>query len=119
MLVDGLNDRQRNALELMLAGMNDRAIAQQVGVDRRTICRWRHENDAFKEALHERRRELWDGVVDKMRAMLEPSLEVLSEHLHDSLDRNRYRAAVSILRLSNVRGAIPVTDKDDPERARH
>jgi hypothetical protein len=103
----------------MLTGMTDLAIATQLGIDRRTLYRWRHEHDAFKEALHHRRRELWDGVVDKMRAMLEPSLQVLSEHLHDSLDRNRYRAAVSILRLSNVRGAIPVTDQDDPERARH
>src|SRR5687768_16939401 len=98
-----LNDRQRLALELIVSGQRDIAVAKQVGVDRKTIYRWRHENDAFRAELDQHRRELW--------ALLERSVEVLNEHLHDSLDRNRYRAAVSVLRLSNVRGAIPVKEE--------
>ena len=104
-----LNDRQRMALELIVAGQRDIDVAKAVGVDRKTIYRWR-QDEQFRAQLEQRRRELWAGVVDRMRALLEPSVEVLNEHLRDSLDRNRYRAAVSILRLSNVRGAIPVKE---------
>ena len=106
-----LNDRQRMALELIVAGQRDIDVAKAVGVDRKTIYRWR-QDEQFRAELDACRRELWHGVVDRMRALLEPSVEVLNEHLHDSLDRNRYRAAVSILRISNVRGAIPVKEAD-------
>ena len=53
---DALSDRQRAALELILLGQNDSAVAERVGVDRRTIYRWRNENETFAAELYTRRR---------------------------------------------------------------
>jgi FixJ family two-component response regulator len=67
---DDLSERQRSALELILTGQSDVAVARQLGVDRRTIYRWRHDDVAFAAELQTRRRQLWAGVVDRMRSLL-------------------------------------------------
>ncbi len=110
-LHSGLTQRQLAAIELLLLGKSDGQAAQTLGITRKTVWNWRHESDPFKEELHKRRQALWAGIVDRMRSMLDPSLDVLHDHLTDSLDKNRYRAAVAVLRLSNVRQAIPVTEE--------
>src|SRR4051794_12051157 len=54
-----LNDRQRLAVELILSGKTDTAVASAIGVSRRTITRWRHEDAEFISELQQRRRRLW------------------------------------------------------------
>jgi hypothetical protein len=53
-------------------------------------------------AVRRRHRELWGDVTDRIRMLVDPSVEVLVEHLNDQYDRSRFRAATAILKLANV-----------------
>ena len=111
-----LTDRQRLALELILAGKTDVRVAQSVGVARRTICRWRHTDANFIAELRRRRKVMWDGVSDRLRSLLEPAVEVLAEQLANPYDRSRFRAATTLLRLVNVKAMLAVRHEDEPEQ---
>lgn len=49
---DKLNEKQENAIELILQGMNDSQVAAQVGVSRQWVNTWRNHDEAFIQALH-------------------------------------------------------------------
>ncbi len=99
----GLSDKQRTALEAMLGGTSVARAAREIGVDRRTLFRWRRECEPFRAELAQRRREMWIGATDRLRAMVGRSLRVLDRQLHDTYPDTRYRAAAAVLRLANVR----------------
>jgi hypothetical protein len=101
-----LTDRQLLALELILSGKTDPHVARAVGVCRRTVLRWRNSDAEFIAELRRRRKAAWRGVTDKLRALLDPAVDVLAEQLTDPYERTRFRAASTLLRLANVKAAI-------------
>lgn len=66
-----LTDKQLHALELLTCGkgLAFKEIAEQVGVDVRTLWRWRHESDFvhFQEAFQKINDERWAATVDAAR----------------------------------------------------
>ena len=66
-----LSPKQRLALELLTngQGLSYKAIAEQVGVDTRTIYRWRNESDFvyFQEELEKINNQRWMATVDAAR----------------------------------------------------
>ena len=66
-----LTDKQRIALELLTngQGLSYKAIAEQVGVDTRTIYRWRNESAFvyFQEELEKINNQRWMATVDAAR----------------------------------------------------
>ena len=66
-----LTPKQKLALELLTngEGLTDKAIAEQVGVDTRTIYRWRNESDFvyFQEELERINNQRWMATVDAAR----------------------------------------------------
>lgn len=66
-----LTPKQRLALELLTngQGLSYKAIAEQVGVDTRTIYRWRNESDFvyFQEELERINNQRWMATVDAAR----------------------------------------------------
>ena len=97
----GLNEKQRAAVELLALGKSFMATAKALEVDRRTIFNWRRD-ELFQSEVRRRHHELWGDVSDRLRMLVDPSLEVLVEHLNDHYDRNRFRAASAILRLAKA-----------------
>ena len=100
------DDKQRIAIELLLAGKSFSAAAQAVQVSRRTLYTWR-QDPAFQQELEHRREELWSDEAERLRAMVHPSLDILEEHLRDPYDRSRFRAANAVLRLADLRRVVP------------
>ena len=66
-----LTDKQRMALDLLTngQGLTYKAVAEQVGVDTRTIYRWRNESDFvyFQEELEKINAQRWMATVDAAR----------------------------------------------------
>ena len=110
---DRLNDKQLLAMKMMLAGKPDSDIVEAIGVTRQTLWRWRTHDDDFRSELKRRRQILCAEASDRLRSLLAPALDVMEWHLRDVYDRNRFRAASALLRLSNVRETVQV--KDDEE----
>ena len=102
-----LNDNQKVAIQLLLMGKKVSKIAEAIGVDRRTIHRWR-QDELFQEELDRRRRELWSAATDRLRALVHPAIDVLEQELAARYDRMRYRAANAVLRHANLRKDVPL-----------
>src|SRR4051794_27838249 len=47
-VLDGLTQRQLNALDLLIGGSTVTAAAKTIGVCRRTLTRWKNEVEPFK-----------------------------------------------------------------------
>jgi hypothetical protein len=101
-----LNERQLKAIPLILAGSTNTAVAAAIGVDRRTIYRWRMYDLAFGTELTLRRRELYQNCVDRMYTLLHSAMEVLERHVKEKYAPTAHRAARTILSLSGVGKAV-------------
>ena len=109
---DVLSDRQRRAIDLILAGKSLASVADHVQVSPRTLFNWR-QDEVFRVELDRRRRALWDLAADQLRALIHPAIRVLEEEVHDEYDRSRIRAAGMILRLSDLRTYVPPGKAED------
>ncbi|MDQ3441234.1 MAG: hypothetical protein M3478_12880 [Planctomycetota bacterium] len=108
---DVLSEKQQIAIALLLAGKTLATAAQGAAVTPRTLYAWRHD-ESFRAELERRRRELWDGAAERMRALVHPALDVLEEEVHDVYDRSRMRAVGMILRFADLRKSVPPGDAE-------
>jgi hypothetical protein len=108
-----LSEKQCHAIGLLSFGKSVSAIAQSLGIDRRTLYRWR-QDERFRFELSRRRRELWSDAADRLQGMVHPSLDILEQHLIDRYDRARFRAATAVIRFVNLRKAVEASN-EEPE----
>ena len=97
-----LNERQWRAIQLLALGKSLSAVARIIEVDAKTLYNWR-KDPAFREALTARRRELWSTAIERVRGMVNPSLDIIEQHLNDRYERVRFRAAQTVLNLSSIK----------------
>jgi len=102
---DSLTVEQGNAIDLLVLGQSDAEVAGIVGVTRQTVCDWRNHHAGFAAALNRRRKALWTGHGDALRALVNKALAVLAEDLDSPDDRRlRQAAAVHVLRAAGLYG---------------
>ena len=106
---DGLNERQQNAINLLLEGATDKAAAEGAGVSRRTIYRWKHQDETFMAELHRRRCALNDEHTDRLRALLGKGLDVLERHVKDRYGPVCHRAAKTLLTITGLGKTLGLT----------
>ncbi len=109
---DVLSDKQRIAIELLLAGKPLATVAERAGVTARTLYTWRRD-EPFRAELQRRRRELWDGAAERLRALVHPALDVLEAEVRDAYDPSRIRAAGMILRFADLRKCVPPAKEEE------
>ena len=107
-----LSDKQSLAIEMLVMGKSYQQVADALAVDRRTIYSWR-QDDEFKEEFSKRRRERWSAATDRLQAMIDDSLAVIEEQLHDRYERTRFRAAATVLRVAGLNKCMPQRRDDD------
>src|SRR5687767_4139563 len=96
----GLTLEQHNAIDYLVLGQTDQAVAAEVGVHRVTITKWRLYDPLFQAELNRRRAELWRGSVDGTRGLLPTALDTLFDQL--TAGEQRGRLALDLLRLAGV-----------------
>jgi uncharacterized small protein (DUF1192 family) len=89
-----LDPRRLRAADLISLGQTDAEVAQELGVDRTSLWRWRQQ-PAFQVELERRRDELWTTSLDRLPQLLASALDVVAAAL-DHGDRN---VAMQILKL--------------------
>ena len=94
-----LNSKQKNAIDLIIAGKNDSEVADSVGVTRQTINEWRNHNSVFVAKLNSRRQALWGNQVDRLRSLIENAIDILVEEIQCDDIKLRHSAAVTVLRV--------------------
>ena len=105
---DELTDRQLAALALLATGKSVQNVADELGVHRQTLWRWRAHDERFRAELHRRQREMWEESMTRLQAMVLPSIEVIDSYLNNRYDMHRFRAATTVLRMSGLAKAVPL-----------
>jgi transposase-like protein len=78
-----LNDRQRLAVSLVLAGHTDADVAAAVGAHRVTVTRWRLAHPAFRSALSAGRQSAHRAAEQARRLLYRKALDRLMRELDD------------------------------------
>lgn len=105
-----LSVEQQNAISLLILGKSDREVAEEVGVTRETVSRWRNENVYFMSALNQERKALWKASRDRVWALVDKALSAIEK----SVDEGDTKSAFAILRMVKFEVEPPtgITDPD-------
>ena len=110
---------QRSAIDLLVAGNDDTRTAEQLGLHRTTISKWRLYDPVFQAALNARRAEVFGAGVARLQALIPKALDVLADELDKADNPNRLKAAVAVLKVA-IAANTPAgpTDPDEIIRQR-
>jgi len=109
-----LTDAQRVAIDLLVSGASDVAVAKALNVVPKTLYRWKKHNPHFRNALRGRREDLLDQSSDRFRAMLNKSLDILERQMNDTWNPTSFRAAKSLLTLAQLAKYLKPPDEPAP-----
>jgi len=104
-----LSIEQANAIEHLLQGQSDRAVAEAVGVSRQTISEWKNHDPLFVAELNRQRSEMWKEARERMKALANRVLDVV-ELQFDSDDPKAALAAAKYI----LQGTLLLGDTDLP-----
>jgi hypothetical protein len=82
---------------MLTGGASIGAIAEELGVDRTTLWRWRRE-PAFVAAVNSRRAELWNASRDKFRTLLPQAMDLLEQ----GIEGGDLRTALAVVKLAGL-----------------
>jgi hypothetical protein len=94
------------AIDLLLQGQSDAAVAEALGVDRKTVYRWRMRDPIFRAELELRREAIFAMHGDRMRNLLTNALDTLEKQVRDVDAPTSNRAARVLLSLSRIGQAV-------------
>jgi hypothetical protein len=109
-----LTPAQRTAIERLLHGESDARVAERLHLDRSTVYRWRTAHPTFRRELERLRKIVWAQQADRLRAMVQPALDVLEKQLENPT--TALRAATVLLRFAAPR-ADALAEPVHPEKA--
>lgn len=103
---------QQNAIDLLIQGKPDHAVAAAVGVARETVTRWRHENPYFVAELNRQRKAVWGTAQERLRGLVHKAVDILEK----ALEAGDLKAAVEVLKAVRLYGTVPApSGLEDPE----
>ena len=107
-----LTPEQENAIDLLIMGKPDREVAECLGMARETVTRWRHEHPLFVAELNTRRRAMWAGAQERLRAPVGQAVEVIEQ----AVSGGDFKAAVELLKIVKIHGGVGAPEgPTDPE----
>lgn len=98
-LADGLTPAMHRCIELLLEGKSGPEAATVIGVDRKTVWRWRKEHPAFRRALQEARADALEEVSSRAHSLAKLSLDTLEKIMksESATDADKGSAARTVL----------------------
>jgi hypothetical protein len=107
-----LSVEQENAIDRLVTGETDAAVAKAVGVHRVTVTKWRLYDPAFAAALNDRRARLWGEAADRFASLLPLAFDVLAKELANDYGPFRFNIAMNLIRL--LKPSLPQNLPTDP-----
>ena len=112
-----LSIEQESAIEHLLLGKSDRAVAETVGVARQTIWEWRNNDILFIATLNRERFELWKEARERLKDLTGQAVDVLEQQLGNGDPKIALAAAKHILQGNKLLGGseVPKAGLTTPE----
>jgi Homeodomain-like domain len=112
-----LSIEQENALEHLLQGKSDRAVAEAVGVSRQTVSEWKNHDPLFIAELNRQRSELWWEAHQRLKSLANRALDVVELQLDSGDPKAALAAAKYILQGTRLLGDtdLPRSGPTTPE----
>ena len=102
---DNLTVLQEKAIQLLMTGGSDQAVADELGMARQTVNNWRHNDAAFAARFNAERRALWSTHREKLRSLVAQAVDVLAEDMAATLEpKLRQSAAIHVLKAVGLYG---------------
>ena len=95
-----LNDKQKQAIPLILSGKNDSEVAKGVGSTRQTINKWKNQDHHFQAELNYQRQANYDSQIDRLRKLRVKAVNIIENELDSDDIKTRQKAARFILKLN-------------------
>ncbi len=92
-----LSAQQQQAILLVLRGLSDTAVAKRLGVDRKTIYRWKWQTPLFYNTLDEAQRQAWNEAYGLLRSSILRSAQKLSHIIKKGKPQDAIKAAKVLL----------------------
>ncbi|HEV8606163.1 MAG TPA: phBC6A51 family helix-turn-helix protein [Tepidisphaeraceae bacterium] len=96
-----LSPRQSAAIHLLAHGLNNSAVSHHLGIDRKTLFRWR-QDPAFRHALADLLAHLADSSTDRFLHLVNSSLTTFKRQLKDPHPLTALRAARALLSMAPI-----------------
>ena len=112
-----LSIEQANAIEHLLQGQSDRAVAETVGLSRQTVSEWKNHDPLFIAELNRQRSEMWKEARERMKSLANRALDVVELQLDSDDPKAALAAAKYILQGTQLLGDtdLPRTGPTSPE----
>ena len=72
---DPLTPEQETAIQLLLQGQTDQAVADAINRDRATVWRWKTSVPFFMATLEAKRQEVFGVAVQRLRNLLDKAID--------------------------------------------
>jgi hypothetical protein len=99
-----LSIEQENAIEHLLQGQSDRAVAEAVGVSRQTVWEWRKNDPLFIAELNRQRSEMWREARERLKSLANRALDVVELQLGSGDPKASLAAAKYVLQGTQLLG---------------
>ena len=108
---------QMNAIEHLLQGQSDRAVAEAVGVSRQTVSEWKNHDPLFIAELNRQRFEMWREAHERLKSLANRALDVVELQLDSGDPKASLAAAKYILQGTRLLGDtdLPRSGPTTPE----
>ena len=83
---DDLTVIQDKAIQLLMMGRSDQAVADELGIARQTVNNWKHNDAAFAARFNAERQALWSTHREKLRSLVAQAVDVLAEDMAATLE---------------------------------
>ena len=102
---DNLTVMQEKAIQLLMRGGNDQAVAAELDMARQTVNNWRHNDAAFVARFNAERQALWSTHREKLRSLVAQAVDVLAEDMAATLEpKLRQSTAIHVLKAVGLYG---------------
>ena len=102
---DNLTVMQEKAIQLLMTGGSDQAVADELDIARQTVNNWKHNDAAFAARFNAERQALWSTHREKLRSLVAQAVDVLAEDMAATLEpKLRQSAAIHVLKAVGLYG---------------
>ena len=101
---DTLTIVQEKAVFLIISGLTDQDVADELGMARQTVNSWKNRDSAFIARLNLERQVTWSAHREKLRSMVTKAVDILASGFDSQCERIRQNSAVHVLKSVGLYG---------------